>query len=451
MKTNRIMFMLIVFVALATLAAFDVSAATMIGGVMVAPVAALADAVSADELKAVAGEFKTAQERIEKGRSEMADQLKEVQGRLEKGETISKELKEAIDKVLHETNTQAEFIKEMEQKFGKRAADIQQQAKSIGDQLVESSEFKGYVERGVQGSMKMTLQGDIKAVTSTTAAGLIVRDRENDIVDMPRRRLTIRDLLPVVRTNTSSIEYPKQNVRTNAAAPVAESATKPYSDYGWTIATASVRTIAHLAKLTRQAVDDAPRLVGEVNQEMRYGLGLVEEAQILNGDGTGQNLNGIMPQATAFNASLLTGANLAKITRLDVLRIAMLQGALALYPATGIVLNDIDWAYIELTKTDDGAYLFSNPQGSVQPRLWNLPVVATQAQAVDNFLVGNFDIGATLYDRMSVEILLSSENADDFEKNLYTMRAEERIALAVKRATAFTKGVFAGNITDETP
>jgi HK97 family phage major capsid protein len=63
--------------------------------------------------------------------------------------------------------------------------------------------------------------------------------------------------------------------------------------------------------------------------------------------------------------------------------------------------------------------------------------------ALGAFLVGSFRFGATLYDRMGIEVLLSSENADDFEKNLLTMRAEQRLALAVKRPASFISGTFA--------
>ena len=76
-----------------------------------------------------------------------------------------------------------------------------------------------------------------------------------------------------------------------------------------------------------------------------------------------------------------------------------------LLPADGVVLNDIDWADIELTKTSDGAYLFTNPQGTVSPRMWGLPIVNTPAMTAGDFLVGNFAMGATVYDRMGVEVL----------------------------------------------
>lgn len=136
----------------------------------------------------------------------------------------------------------------------------------------------------------------------------------------------------------------------------------------------------------------------------------------------------IMPQATAFAVpgGFTLMQALPGVTKIDVLRVAMLQNALALLPADGIVLHEIDWADIELTKTKDGAYLFSNPQGTVSPRMWGLPVVSTPAMTAGDFLVGNFLMGATVYDRMGVEVLISTENVDDFETNRATMRAEER-------------------------
>lgn len=369
----------------------------------------------------------------------ISDQVKEhgerAMAEAKKAGDMSAELKPKLDELMTQQNELRAELRDLERAQAARSSGAAA-PKSYGEQLVESDAFKAFQRNGSRGSLSLDLKA---AVTSTAAgAGLIRPMYETEIVDLPRRRLTVRSLLPVVPIQTSSVDYPKQATVTNNAAPVAESAAKPYSDYTWTNATAPVRTIAHLAKLTRQAMDDAPRLVAEVDSEMRYGLGLVEEAQLLNGDGLGQNLNGIITQATAFAAPI----TVASPTSIDNLRLAMLQVELALFPTDGIVLNPADWAHIELTKTSDGAYLFANVQGKVQARLWGLPVVATPAMTIDKFLVGNFQLGATLYDRMVVEVLISTENVDDFEKNLATMRAEERIALAVKRPACFVYGDF---------
>jgi HK97 family phage major capsid protein len=368
-------------------------------------------------------------------KDQVKEQAEKVLAEAKKGIEMSADAKRQVDELLIKQGELSAQIKEVEQKLAAgTGAGGPQKVKSYGEQLIESKEWKQYVDNGKQGAMRM----EVKVVTSTTTGALIRPRYESDVVRLPQRRLRIRDLLTVVPINTSSVDYPKQTTRTNAAAPVAEAAAKPYSDYVWTNATAPVRTIAHLAKLTRQAMDDAPRLVGEVDQEMRYGLSLVEEAQLLSGSGTGQNLSGILTQATAYSAPI----TIASPTSIDMVRLAMLQASLALFPPDGIVLSEADWARIELTKDSTGSYLFANPQGTIDPRLWGLPVVATPAMAIDAFLVGNFSVGATLYDRMGIEVLISTENSDDFEKNLATMRAEERLALAVKRPAAFVVGDF---------
>jgi HK97 family phage major capsid protein len=370
---------------------------------------------------------------LDKIHDQVKEQGEKALAEAAKGQQMSTEQKARIDELLLKLGETQADVAALEKKTASRDS-TPARVKSMGEELTESDAYKRFEASGKQGSMKF----EFKAVTSANSGALIRPLYETDPVSLPMRRMTIRDLLPVVPIATSSVDYPKQTTRTNAAAPVAESVAKPYSDYAWSNATAPIRTLAHLAKITRQAMDDAPRLAAEIDSEMRYGLRLVEEAQLLNGSGSGQNISGLMTQGTAYAAPI----TVASPTSIDMLRLAMLQASLALYPADGIVVSEADWTRIQLTKTTQNEYLFADPQGVVSPRIWGLPVVATQAMAIDSFLVGAFRFGATLYDRMGIEVLISSENVDDFEKNLLTMRAEERIGLAVKRPGAFIVGDF---------
>jgi len=403
-------------------------------------------AAALPELEELVAEFKTKSKEIIGMTETLRTSHAELDSKMKNGETVSAELKAAVDKLLVGFNEQKTYLNELEQKIATRTEQEKMSPKTWGEQITESPAYNEFKTKSASGNPRGTFAVEVKAITSTVAAGLIRSQREDDVVGLPKQRRVMRDLLNVIPATSSSIDYAKQTVRTNAAATVAESAAKPYSQYEWVLATTPVRVIAHLAKLTRQAMDDAPRLMGEIDQEMRYGLGYVEERQFLYGNNTGQNLNGIVPQATAFAKP--TGYVDALATRIDVLRLAMLQCALSLFPADGIVLSDTDWALIELTKTTEGAYILANPQGSVTPRMWGLPVVATPAMVDGDFLVGAFKIGATVYDRMGVEVLISTENSDDFEKNLATMRAEERVAMAVKRPLAFITGTFVDAIAD---
>lgn len=273
----------------------------------------------------------------------------------------------------------------------------------------------------------------------TTATYPLRPDRDAFVVPMVRRGLRIRDVLRVIPTISGSIEYVQQNTRTNAAAPVAEGAAKPYSDYAWELKTATVRVIAHLAKASKQILDDVPGMQAMIDGEMRYGVQLIEEAQILNGDGTGQNLNGIVTQATAYSAPI----TIASPTSIDMIRLAIAQLEVADMQPSAVILNPADWAFIETLKTTDGAYILIPGRGADgQEKTWQLPVVSTNAMAVDKFLVGDFQTGAALRERQELVVEISTENADDFEKNLVTLRAEERIALQVFRPGAFIYGDF---------
>ncbi|NTA16015.1 phage major capsid protein [Agrobacterium tumefaciens] len=361
---------------------------------------------------------------------------------------VSAELKEKTDKALSELGDVTTRLGEMEKRAARENEIGENEQKSLGDLVIDSTEFKaGMLTGASRGSIRV--KADRAAITSantTVGAGrsqgtsLVPGARVPGIFGLPERQLTIRDLVLPGQTASSSIEYVKETGYTNNAAPVAETTAKPYSDLTFDMTSAPVRTIAHLFKASRQILDDAPALRSYIDGRARYGLRFAEENQLLNGSGTGQNIHGLVPQATAFNPAFAA----ADETGIDRLRLAVLQVVLAEYPATAFVLNPIDWAKIELTKDAGGNYIIGNPQGSLTPTLWNLPVVSTQAMAAGEFLTGAFSFAAQIFDRMEIEVLLSSENVDDFEKNMFTIRAEERLAFAVYRPESFVTGDVEG-------
>ncbi len=361
---------------------------------------------------------------------------------------VSAELKEKTDKALSELGDMTTRLGDLEKRAAREKEEGANEQKSLGDLVIDSADYKaGMLTGSSRGSIKVT--ADRAAITSantTVGAGrsqgtsLVPGARVPGIFGLPERTLTIRDLVLPGQTASSSIEYVKETGYTNNAAPVAETTAKPYSDLTFDMTSAPVRTIAHLFKASRQILDDAPALRSYIDGRARYGLRFAEENQLLNGSGTGQNIHGLVPQATAFSpAFTLPGA-----TGIDRLRLAILQVVLAEYPATAFVLNPIDWTKIELTKDAGGNYIIGNPQGSLTPTLWNLPVVSTQAMAAGEFLTGAFSFAAQIFDRLDIEVLLSSENVDDFEKNMFTIRAEERLAFAVYRPESFVTGDVEG-------
>jgi HK97 family phage major capsid protein len=372
----------------------------------------------------------------------------------EKGVPLANTAKELADEALTGMNEAKARLDELEQKMARKAEIEGTEFKTAGYQVIEDEEVKSFMANPTAGK-RIGVDVEGKAIISGLAtvadgsAGDLVVPQRGPLVDGVERRMTVRDLLTPGRTNSSSIQYPVETGFTNSAATVTETAgtAKPQSELQFDIRTASVTTIAHWVLATRQILDDAPMLQSYIDGRLRYGLRYAEEAQLLNGDGTGTNLNGIYTQATATTANL---AVVASPTKLDVLRYAMLQASLAEFPATGIVIHPTDWANIETTKDGDGRYIIGDPASAAQPRVWGLPVVATQAMTVDKYLVGAFKLGAQIFDRQDARVEISTEDSDNFRKNLVTILAEERLALAVYRPLAFVKGDFSDQVTDLT-
>jgi len=135
---------------------------------------------------------------------------------------------------------------------------------------------------------------------------------------------------------------------------------------------------------------------------------------------------------------------------LDKLRHGLLQVELARGQADAIVLHPEDLHDIELIKDDvgganTGRYIVGDPRSPAAMTaffVWGKPVISSLSAVSGTFLVGDFRRGATLYERMAATVEISFQNQDNFEKNMATIRAEERIALAVKRTGLFIKGSF---------
>ncbi len=314
--------------------------------------------------------------------------------------------------------------------------------KSAAQLLVADAEFKKFADTIRNSRVKASHRFETKTITSiASSAGLgIWSDRMPGVIEEPLRPLSIRDLLDQGTTESNLIEWIRELLFTNNADVVSEGQLKPESNITYERVDVPVRTIAHWIRASKQVLADFKQLQTLINGRMRLGLKIKEEDQILFGDGTGENLLGLIPQATDYN----TGLNQAGDTRIDIIRHAILQVRLAFYPASGVVLSPVDWHGIELTKDNENRYLMASPTARTPPFLWGQPVVESDGMSVGEFLVGAFRLAATLFDREQAAILLSTEDQDNFVRNLVTILCEERLALAVTRPAAFVHGGFPG-------
>lgn len=327
--------------------------------------------------------------------------------------------------------------------------------RSVGDAFLNSEEFKSL--QGGKAGVNMTSpfmakslqQKDLYSGLPTgtpDAFGAIERD---GIVPIAQRRSRVRDLFPARTTNSAVVEYFRQTGFTNNASVVPEYSSgnfgaKPQSTMTFVGEQAPVRTIAHWEAAHRNVLADEPQLRSIIDNELLYGLRLTEDAQILSGAGTGEDLTGILNTSDIQTYSWSAGATSPVAdTKADALRRAATLAYLAYYEPTGIIVHPSDWEDIELTKNSQGTYLLAmSVAGGAESRVWRIPVIDTPAIAEGTALVGAFGTGAQLYDREAASIRISEQHSDFFVRNAIVVLAEERLALAVKRPEAFVKVTF---------
>lgn len=395
--------------------------------------------------------LKSVSAELAKATSEFSTKAEAALTEAKKAGTLSAETKAAVDELALKFNSLTEAEKQLKAKLGEveqefarlPSAHSPQARESLGGVVIKSEALKAFAA-SMEGGKRVNIPVSAALLSTDVAQGVVEPQRLPGIDVAAKQRLFIRDLIAPGRTTSPAIFWVQQTGFVNAAKVVAEGTAKPYSSISFASKLTAVSTIAHMFKASKQILDDFAQLQSTIDVEMRYGLKYAEEQEILFGDGTGVHLHGIVPQASVFDPAF----EVENQSGIDDLRLAMLQAQLARLPASGHVLHFIDWAKIELTKDSLGRYILANPLGLAGPVLWGLPVVATEAAGFQGkFLTGAFQTGAQLFDREDANVVISTENADDFEKNLISIRCEERAALAVKRPEAFIYGSFTAPTT----
>lgn len=382
-----------------------------------------------------------------KGDKATADERQKLETMIASGTEQRKALEQLIE--LEATDTLVN--RPSEAKVTGQAIAGQTPRKSWGDRVVESKEFK---ENNGRMMRPVTVHGEAKVVTvmnegsSATGGALFRAERLPEVLDIARQRpQTLINLVNHSQTVSNAIEWVRMTARQNLAAVAPESTAnpgtnKPQGDLTFDVITTPVKTIAEWIVSSRQLLQDAPRLRDTIDNELLYQLGFVLEDQMTNGDGTGNNFTGILAtsgiQLRAMHATTPVGrGQVVADTRATTLRRALTDIRLAFYEPSAIAMAPADSEGMELTEYSANRFMLSFDPVSM--RVWRVPVVETQALAAGTAIVGSWKIGATLWDRMQAEVMVSENVASQFIQNLITLLAELRAAFAVQRPLAFEK------------
>ena len=390
--------------------------------------------------------FKTKTAEIQTKQTEVDTQVKANGEASEKAMKELTDAKASVEGVVESIKALDEKLIEVEKEQKRMTAIAPVESKSLGQLVVASEEFKA----GGEVILGKSIAIDKKDISSGGAsAGALVRpDRDPNVYMNPNRATRIRDLVNTIPTSSNAVEVMRENVFTNNAAPQAgELATKAQSEITYELITYPVRTMAHFVRASRQILDDAPMLQGLINNRLPYGLDLLSDEQLLNGDGTGQNVTGLLVDGDVSTVGELpSGTAPADVpsAMIDHIRSAITTcQTFEYYNTNGIVLNPQDWETLETAKATDGHYLMiSMPQEGSAPVIWRMPVIVTNAMPVSNFILGDWTMGANLYDREAITVRISESDGTDFVQNAVKVLGEERYAFAIPLPKAFCKGLF---------
>lgn len=404
------------------------------------------------------------------------DQRAQVNEHMAKGRALVAQIEtaRADEAVLAEAKGLAELI------GPDAAADVDAQAgpsgdhrsfgrKSLGARVIEAPEFKAMLgaftksdggvhipERARVNSDPIGFKSLFTGLSDTSAGAFVVNERTDIVESLGRRDLTIRDLVSVRRTTSDTVEYVTQTSHTNNAAPVAEATSsaspttgassgaaltldsgggyKPEGAWAYAVNSTTVKTIAEWVPATKRALADVAQLEGLINAELIADLKETEETQILSGSGSGQNILGILATsgiqtqaATTTNDATWFGSYRQAITKLRTV---------GRVRPNGVVVNPAQAERIDTSKDSQLRFYGNGPFGLAPRTLWGLPVVESEAISAGTALVGDFS-KAVLWDREQASITMTDSHADFFIRNLIAILAEERLAFAVTRPTAF--------------
>jgi HK97 family phage major capsid protein len=317
--------------------------------------------------------------------------------------------------------------------------DTKQGQGTLGEQFVASKAYDFFKQGHHRSSSAWRSPSvELHAVTLDTTSGsggpLIVTDYRPGIVPLLFKRLVVADLIAPGTTDSNSITYMKETTFTNAAAPVAEGAAKPESTLVFAQATDPVQKIAHWLPVTEEMLEDAPQIRSYIDGRLRFGVQLAEEDQLLNGSGTPPAIRGILNRV-GLTAAQARGTD----TNADAIfkQITTIATTVFVDP-DGIVINPVNWQTIQLAKDANGQYYGSGPFAPMALQtLWGLPAVRTPTIASGTALVGAFQSASQVFRKGGLRVEASNSHSDYFIKNLVAIRAEERLALAVYRPSAF--------------
>ena len=269
--------------------------------------------------------------------------------------------------------------------------------------------------------------------TQTSPAGAVdfATTFDKTVVEAARVPLVVRDLFGAENISGSTLVYLVEGAMQGTPAVTAEGAEKPQIHFADpTPKTVSLAKVACHIKESDEYIHDYPFLASAINGRLLYELGLVEQNKLVTD--------------LLATSGIQTGTYAANATASGIAD-AILQAAMDVQNSSGfaadaILINPADWYALRIAKDGEDRYYGGGFFGAQNvPNLWGINVCVSPAVTAGTIVVGAYKTCASVVQNGGVSVEAVNTNEDDFVKNLMTIRAEERLALAVRRPAGFKK------------
>ena len=313
--------------------------------------------------------------------------------------------------------------------------------KSSLTDAIEGGALKGLTE-GNYNSAKFEVKaaGDMN-ISGNTTGDVAEIDRIAGIKADALRADHIRGLLPIGSTDAQTISFVKEANAENGAAAVAEGSTLAQSDIDLVETTVKLEKIGTYMRITEEMLSDIPALTSFLSARVPQRILAAEDNEILNGDGSTPNLDGLFTDGTAFAEGNFADA-VESANEYDVLIAALNQLQLANYKANVILMNPTDLHKIVLLKSTANEYLKNQIYQGLQPSIAGVPIVTNTAVTAGKFLTMDSNRATQFWIRQNLAVEFSKEDSTNFRDGFVTVRATERVALTNYETSGIVQGTF---------
>jgi HK97 family phage major capsid protein len=329
---------------------------------------------------------------------------------------------------------------------------------TIGDAFVKSDAYQNYIAKGV-GGIDSTVNFNPMGYKATLGAGT-TNSYPPEVLRQPGvLETSLRDpnavigLFDQIETDQNAFQYLEETTFTNSAAEAAEEGAAGEAELDFTEQTAAIRKIAVFLPVTEELLADVSGIQGYVNSRLSTMIRLRLDGQLLSGDGTAPNLEGILDAGktlvNSIDYSTYTSGG-GELNRMGAIYEAITDIRTgAFIEPDAIVMHPNDWYQTVTAVSDIDTSGSKNPLfvaaggfgAGPQASLWGLKVVPTTAISEGTVLVGRFGGGeaAHVVMKQGIDLAVSDSHSDFFTKGKVAIRATMRVGFPVYKQKGFTK------------